>query len=40
MARKSERTQIHFLDTIAGHCGGLRSILAEVHAVAPSNASV
>ncbi len=40
IARKPERTQIRFLNTIAGHRGGLRSILAEVHAVASTNATV
>jgi formate hydrogenlyase transcriptional activator len=40
IARKSETTQPSFLETIVGRHGGLRSILAEVEAVAPTNATV
>jgi formate hydrogenlyase transcriptional activator len=39
-ARKPERAQTSFLDTIVGRRGGLRSILAELKAVAPTNATV
>jgi transcriptional regulator with GAF, ATPase, and Fis domain len=39
-ARKSERAQISFLETIVGRRGGLRAILAQVDAVAPTNATV
>src|SRR5271166_1354259 len=38
--RKQERTQIAFLDTIVGRCGGLRAILSQAEAVAPTNATV
>src|SRR3984893_12961708 len=38
--RKPERPQHSFLETIVGRRGGLRSILCEVEAVAPTNATV
>ena len=37
---RSERLKSSFVDTIVGRRGGLRSILAEVEAVAPTNATV
>src|SRR5271167_1363136 len=37
---KPERTQPSFLETIVGRRGGLRSILAQVEAVAPTHATV
>src|SRR6266404_3848008 len=37
---KAERAPSSFLETIVGRRGGLRSILSEVEAVAPTNASV
>ncbi len=40
IVRRSERTQSSFLETIVGRRGGLRSILSEVEAVAPTNATV
>jgi|SRR5712664_2514827 len=40
IVRRSERAQSAFLETIVGRRGGLRSILAEVEAVAPTNATV
>ena len=40
LARKMERTSSTFLDTIVGRSGGLRSILAQVEAVAHTNATV
>jgi formate hydrogenlyase transcriptional activator len=40
IVRRSERAQSSFLETIVGHRGGLRSILSEVEAVAPTNATV
>jgi formate hydrogenlyase transcriptional activator len=40
MARKPERVQATFLDTIVGRRGGLRSVLAQLRAVAPTNATV
>jgi formate hydrogenlyase transcriptional activator len=40
IVRRSERAQSSFLETIVGRRGGLRSILAEVEAVAPTNATV
>ena len=40
IVRKSERAQSSFLETIVGRRGGLRSILAQVEAVAPTNATV
>ena len=39
-ACKPERAQASFLDTIVGRRGGLRSILAQLKAVAPTNATV
>jgi formate hydrogenlyase transcriptional activator len=39
-ARQPERAQASFLDTIVGSRGGLRSILAQLKAVAPTNATV
>jgi formate hydrogenlyase transcriptional activator len=39
-ARKLERAQPSFLETIVGRRGGLRSILSQVEAVAPTNATV
>jgi formate hydrogenlyase transcriptional activator len=39
-ARKPERAQASFLDTIVGRRGALRSILAQLKAVAPTNATV
>ena len=38
--RRSEREPSAFLETIVGRSGGLRSILYEVEAVAPTNATV
>jgi formate hydrogenlyase transcriptional activator len=40
IVRASERAQSSFLETIVGRRGGLRSILSEVEAVAPTNATV
>jgi formate hydrogenlyase transcriptional activator len=40
IVRRSERAQSSFLETSVGRRGGLRSILAEVEAVAPTNATV
>jgi formate hydrogenlyase transcriptional activator len=40
IARKLERAQTSFLETIVGRLGGLRSILSQVEAVAPTNAAV
>src|SRR5260370_1534122 len=40
IVRRSERAECSFLETIVGRRGGLRSILSEVEAVAPTNASV
>ncbi len=40
LVRKSERAQTSFLESIVGRRGGLRSILADVEAVAPTNATV
>src|SRR5246127_862187 len=40
IVRKTERTQPSFLETIVGCRGSLRAILAEVEAVAPTNATV
>ena len=40
MARKSERAEASFVDTIVGRRGGLRSILSQLKAVAPTNATV
>jgi formate hydrogenlyase transcriptional activator len=39
-ARKSERTESSFLDTIVGHRGSLRSILSQVEAVAGTNTTL
>jgi formate hydrogenlyase transcriptional activator len=38
--RKRERSEASFMDTIVGGRGGLRSILAQVEAVAPTNATI
>ena len=38
--RKFERAQNSFLETIVGRRGGLRQILSQVEAVAPTNATV
>ena len=38
--REPERTRPSFLQTIVGRHGGLRPVLAEVEAVAPTNATV
>ena len=40
IVRKTERAQASFVETIVGRRGGLRSILTEVEAVAPTNATV
>src|SRR5258708_30429004 len=40
IVRRSERAQSSFLETIVGRRGGLRSILSEVEAVAPTKATV
>ncbi len=40
IVRRSEHAQSPFLETIVGRRGGLRSILSEVEAVAPTNATV
>jgi formate hydrogenlyase transcriptional activator len=40
IVRRRERAEASFLETIVGRRGGLRSILAEVEAVAPTNATV
>src|ERR1700751_5195663 len=40
MVRRSERAPSSFLETIVGRRGGLRSILTEVEAGAPTNATV
>src|ERR1700758_2385625 len=39
-ARKSERTETSFLDTIVGRRGSLRAILSQVEAVAGANTTV
>src|ERR1700751_4374604 len=39
MVRRSERAPSSFLETIVGRHGGLRSVLAEAKAVAPTNAT-
>ena len=39
-ARKPERRESSFLDTIVGRRGGLRKVLSQVEAVAPTNATV
>jgi len=40
IVRRSERLKSGFVETIVGRRGGLRSILTEVEAVAPTNATV
>jgi formate hydrogenlyase transcriptional activator len=40
VVRKPERAQPSFLETIVGRRGGLRTILSQVEAVAPTNATV
>jgi formate hydrogenlyase transcriptional activator len=40
IVRRVERAQLSFLETIVGRRGGLRSILSQVEAVAPTNATV
>jgi formate hydrogenlyase transcriptional activator len=40
VVRKRERSEASFMDTIVGGRGGLRSILAQVEAVAPTNATI
>jgi formate hydrogenlyase transcriptional activator len=40
VARKRERSEPSFLDSIVGRRGGLRSIVAQVEAVAPTNATI
>jgi len=40
IVRRAERPQLSFLETIVGRRGGLRSILSQVEAVAPTNATV
>jgi formate hydrogenlyase transcriptional activator len=40
VVRRKERVAASFLETIVGRRGGLRSILTEVEAVAPTNATV
>jgi formate hydrogenlyase transcriptional activator len=40
VVRKRERSEPSFLDSIVGRRGGLRSILAKVEAVAPTNATI
>jgi len=40
IGREGERAQSSFLETIVGRRGGLRSILSQVEAVAPTNATV
>lgn len=40
ISRKRERSQPSFVDTIVGRRGGLRAILSQVEAVAPTNATV
>src|SRR5260370_10900303 len=40
IVRRSERAESSFLETIVGRRGSLRSILSEVEAVAPTNATV
>jgi formate hydrogenlyase transcriptional activator len=40
MARKTERAETSFVETIVGRCGGLRSVLSEVEVVAPTDATV
>src|SRR5260370_275085 len=38
--RKRERSEPSFVDSIVGRRGGLRSILAQVEAAAPTNATI
>jgi formate hydrogenlyase transcriptional activator len=40
IVRKPERAQPSFLETIVGRRGGLRTVLSQVEAVAPTNATV
>src|SRR6201993_1067867 len=40
VVRRRERAEASFVETIVGRRGGLRSILTEVEAVAPTNATV
>jgi formate hydrogenlyase transcriptional activator len=40
IVRRSERVKSAFVETIVGRRGGLRSVLTEVEAVAPTNATV
>ena len=40
VARKRERSEPSFLDSIVGRRGGLRAVLAQVEAVAPTNATI
>src|SRR5216684_4409818 len=40
IVRRSERVKSAFVETIVGRRGGLRSIISEVEAVAPTNATV
>jgi formate hydrogenlyase transcriptional activator len=40
VVRKRERSESSFLDGIVGRRGGLRSILSQVEAVAPTNATI
>src|SRR5258707_676740 len=40
VVHRRERSEASFLETIVGRRGGLRSILTEVEAVAPTNATV
>src|SRR6478736_1597305 len=40
IVRKTKRAQPSFVETIVGRRGGLRAILAEVEAVAPTNTTV
>src|SRR5712675_176870 len=40
IVRRSERANSSFLETIVGRRGGLRAVLTEVEAVAPTNATV
>src|SRR5260370_7147881 len=40
VVRKRERPEPSFMDSIVGRRGGLRAILAQVEAVAPTNATI
>src|SRR3989442_14935716 len=40
MPRRRDNSQLAFLDTLVGRRGGLRAILSQVEAVAPTNATV